>query len=233
MEFVEALKTGMMVKRYKRFLADVVLDDGTEVTVHCPNSGSMKGCWQKGWPVCISDSANLNRKYRYTLEMVHNGKCWIGINTHLANQIAKEAVNNKVIPGMDTFVKIRSEVPYGENSRVDLLGEASDGRLCFIEVKNVTLVEDGTYTFPDAVTKRGTNHLEELIHCIENGDRAAVLFVIQRSDGEGFRPCHTIDPEFATVFRKAVKAGVEVYPCLTLVSPQGVEIKGAIAPLLL
>jgi sugar fermentation stimulation protein A len=233
MEFAQALKTGVMVKRYKRFLADVILEDGTEITVHCPNSGSMKGCWQKGCPVCISDSGNLKRKYRHTLEMVHNGRCWIGINTHLANQVAKEAVRMKVISGLDTFARIRSEVPYGENSRVDLLGEASDGSLCFIEVKNVTLVEDGAYTFPDAITKRGTKHLEELIHCIENGHRAAVLFVIQRSDGEGFRPCHTIDPTFATVFSKAVNAGVEVYPCLTAVSPQGVEIKGDITPLIL
>ncbi|HHE55465.1 MAG TPA: DNA/RNA nuclease SfsA, partial [Caldithrix abyssi] len=154
MKFTQPLLPGKLIRRYKRFLADIELDDGRQVTAHCPNSGSMKTCDSPGWEVRLSQSDNPKRKLKYTWEMVHNGRCWIGINTILANKIAVEGVTNGDITELQGYEQLRTEVKYGQNSRVDLW-LAKDGQQCFVEVKNVTLVEeDGVYYFPDAVTTR-------------------------------------------------------------------------------
>ena len=224
MKFEQQLIPGKLIRRYKRFLADIELEDGQIVTAHCPNSGSMKSCNEPGWPVRLSRSDNPKRKLKYTWEMVHNGKCWIGINTILANKIAVEGVENGVIQELQGFEELRKEVKYGQNSRVDLWLK-QNGRQCFVEIKNVTLVEDdGFFYFPDAVTTRGLKHLHELMHMIEQGHRAVMLFLIQRNDGTIFKPAHHIDPEYSRVLKEAHSKGVEILPYLALVSPQEIKV---------
>ena len=196
MEFSQPLIPGILLKRYKRFLADIKLDTGEFITAHCANSGSMKTCKEPGWKVLVSKSNNPKRKLKYTWEMVHNGTCWIGINTQVPNKIASEAILNGVIPELAGYTNLKNEVKYGKNSRIDILltGDQPD---CYVEVKNVTLVEeDGFYKFPDAVTERGRKHLSELLDVVKAGGRAVMLYVIQRSDGTIFKPAYEIDPAY-------------------------------------
>ena len=224
MRFKEPLIEGTLIRRYKRFIADVALPDGTIVQAHCPNSGSMRTCLGEGWPVMLSDSHNPKRKLRYTWEMVHNGKCWIGINTHLANRIAEEGIRTGRIAELADYPELRAEVKYGQNSRIDLLLQR-DGRSCFVEVKNVTLVEtDGYYKFPDAVTTRGRKHLFELTEMVRQGHRAVMLFMIQRTDGTAFRPAAEIDPNYAQALRDAHRVGVEILPYLVEVTPEEITV---------
>ncbi len=224
MIFAEKLIRGRLLRRYKRFLADIELENGEIVTAHCPNSGSMKSCMQSGWQVMLSDHTNPGRKYRYTWEMIHNGKCWIGINTSVPNLIAEEAIQAEKIPELAGYHEIRREKKYGQNSRIDLL-LIRDDQQCFVEVKNVTLVEaDGCYYFPDAVTERGRKHLFELISMIDQGHRAVMLFVVQRSDGNCFRPAAHIDRQYAESLLKANRHGVEVLVYRADVSPAGIAL---------
>jgi sugar fermentation stimulation protein A len=224
MKFIKPLIPGKLIKRYKRFLADIELDSGEIITAHCPNSGSMKTCAHPGWKVMLSESDNPKRKYKYTWEIAHNGKCWIGINTMVPNRIAEEAIKEDRIPELTGFEKIRREVKYGKNSRIDLLLE-NETELCYIEVKNVTLVEeDGNYYFPDAVTSRGLKHLNELMEMKKQGHRAVMLFVIQRSDGKIFKPAAHIDPKYDEGLRTAYENGVEILVWQANVSPIKIEI---------
>lgn len=225
MKFKESLIEGILLKRYKRFLADVKLVDGQFVTAHCPNSGSMKTCKEPGWKVLLSKSDNPARKLKYTWEMVHNGKCWIGINTQLPNKIAIEAIENQKIPELNGYNEIQSEKKYGKNSRIDILLKGKSG-MCYVEVKNVTLVEaDGFYKFPDAVTERGKKHLNELLEMVKTGHRAVMLFVIQRSDGTTFKPADRIDPEYARVLKDVYHQGVEILAYQADVSPTEIKIQ--------
>ena len=224
MHFASTLVPASLIRRYNRFLADVRLEDGSELIVHCPNSGSMKTCLGEGWPVMLSDSGKPERKYRFTWEMVHNGKCWIGINTHLANRIVEEAILNDEIPELREYSEIRSEVKYGENSRIDLLLKNA-GSKCFVEVKNVTMVEeDGFYKFPDSKTERGKKHLLELSEMVRQGHRAVMFFLVQRSDGTVFKPASHIDPAYASNLVQARKKGVEILVYRAEVSPQKILI---------
>lgn len=229
MRFEQELVPATLVRRYKRFLADVQLTTGETVTVHCPNSGSMRTCLGDGWPVLISDSGNPKRKLRCTWELVHNGRCWIGINTHRANGLAEEAIVNGVISEVGGYTGVRREVRYGTNSRIDLLLENGPQR-CYIEVKNVTLVDrEGRFAFPDAVTRRGQKHLGELEAVVGEGHRGVILFVIQRSDGSSFFPADDIDPDYGALLRHAVAAGVEALAYRAHVEPGGIEIVEPIA----
>jgi len=224
MRFDEPLIPGVFLRRYKRFLVDVELADGRVVTAHCPNSGSLKTCTAPRWPVLLSDSHNPRRKLRLSWEMIHNGLCWIGINTHRANGLAAEAIESGIIPELRGYRSIRREVRYGERSRVDLLLEG-EGPPCWVEVKNVTLVDPaGRYAFPDAPTERGRRHLAELSARVRGGDRAAMLFVIQRNDGAGFVPAAGIDPAYAEALDRARDAGVEILAWRADVQPEGIEI---------
>jgi sugar fermentation stimulation protein A len=221
MIFENELLKGTMIKRYKRFMADVTLADGSVVTAHCPNSGSMKGCWEEGWDVRLSESDNPKRKLKYTLEMTHNGVCWIGTNTQHPNRIVYDAMVDGLIPELGTFAELKREVKYGTNSRIDVLGTTADGKRCYVEVKNVTMIDDdGRYAFPDAVTTRGQKHLDELITCVKAGDDAAMVFTIQRSDGSGFCTANDIDPVYAEKLLRAKDVGVKILPYLVDVSPQ-------------
>ena len=210
MKFEKPLIPGKLIKRYKRFLADIELDSGKFITAHCPNSGSMKTCANPGWKVLLSESDNPKRKYKYTWEMVHNEKCWIGINTIIPNIIAEEAIKDGTISELSRYDDIKREVKYGENSRIDILLQ-SENEKCYVEVKNVTLVEeDGNYYFPDAVTSRGLKHLNELMEMKKQGHRAVMIYVIQRSDGKTFKPAAHIDPKYTEGLKTAFDNGVEI-----------------------
>lgn len=224
MRFDVPLLEGRLIRRYKRFLADVTLADGEVVTAHCPNSGSMKMCVGEGWPVRLSRSDNPRRKLPYTLEMVHNGRCWIGVHTGRPNHLVLEAVRAGRIAELRGYASARSEVPYGRNSRIDLLLE-DDARRCYVEVKNTTLIDgEGAFTFPDAVTVRGRKHLFELADRVEAGDRAVAFFLVQRADGDYFRPAHEIDAAFADALVEVAARGVEVLAYRAEVSPQAIEL---------
>jgi len=225
MKFEQKLIPGKLVRRYKRFLADVRLENGRIVTAHCPNSGSMKTCNQPGWPVLLSESRNPKRKLQYTWELVHNGRCWIGVNTHLANKLAVEAIRSDRISTLQGYSEIRTEVNYGRNSRIDIL-LSDPGRKCYVEVKNVTMVEaDGFYKFPDSVTSRGRKHLYELRDMLRMGHRAVMLFAIQRSDGTLFKPAVQIDPAYAASLQEVYREGVEILPYGAHVSAQEIYLK--------
>ena len=217
------LIAGTLVKRYKRFLADVMLEDGSEVTIHCPNSGSMKGCAAPGSRVYLSRSPNTDRKYPFTWELVQTDGYWAGINTGLPNRLVREAIENGTVDELQGYSAIRPEVPYGEHSRIDLLLENPDGR-CFVEVKNVTLVENGQAMFPDAVTTRGQKHLQELMRVVREGDRGVIFFTVQRGDGDSVSPADIIDPEYGRLLRLAIQSGVEALAYRALVTPDEIKL---------
>lgn len=224
MKFLIKLLSGTLVKRYKRFLADVVLESGEEITVHCPNSGSMKSCANPGWQVLLSRSDNPKRKYPYTWEMVHNGKCWIGINTGIPNTIVAEAITEGKIKDLSGYENLTREVKYGKNSRIDILLSRGDEK-CYVEVKNVSLVEeDGNYYFPDSVTERGTKHLFELTAMVNQGHRSVMFYVIQRSDGRIFMPAAHIDIKYTKALQDARANGVEIMVYQACVSPESITI---------
>ncbi len=225
MLFPEPLIKGTLIKRYKRFMADVQLEDGSVVTAHCPNSGSMKTCNEPGWQVLLSESDNPKRKLKYTWEQVHNGTCWIGVNTILANKLAVEAIQKGWIPELNGYDKLETERKYGQNSRIDIL-LSSDEEKCYVEVKNVTLVEeDGFYKFPDSVTTRGLKHLYELREMVAQGNRAVMLFAIQRSDGSLFKAAEMIDPKYASALKEVHRQGVEILVYRAEINPKGIELK--------
>jgi sugar fermentation stimulation protein A len=225
MKFAQPLIPGKLVKRYKRFLADIELESGEVITAHCPNSGSMKSCQIPGWKVMLSYHDNPGRKFQYTWEMVYNGTCWIGINTRIPNQIAEEAIRNKVIPALNGYTEVRREVSYGQNSRIDILLK-NERQICYTEVKNVTLVEDDCfYYFPDSVTKRGRKHLYELINMVKQNHRAVMLYVIQRSDGSTFKPAAHIDPAYAESLNEAYENGVEILVYQADVNPDSIILR--------
>lgn len=222
MEFDQKLIAGRWVKRYKRFLLDVELECGECVTAHCANPGSMLGCGAPGARVMLSHRPAPHRKLHYSLELVRAGRVWAGVNTALTNRIASEAIAQGLVPGLRGFADIRPEVAYG-NSRFDfLLDDPNRGRM-WVEVKNVTMAENGVALFPDAVTARGARHVRELAHAVSIGQKATVLFIVQRADVDAFAPAERIDPDFAAALREAARAGVAVQACACSVSPQRIR----------
>ncbi len=220
---------GVLIKHYKRFLADIELDDGSVATAHCPNSGSMLGCNRPGSPVMLSISPNAGRKLPYTWELVQVDGYWVGLNTMLPNRLAEEAILDGTIAELQGYERLRREVPYGsERSRIDILLEGKQGR-CYVEVKNVTLVEGGLALFPDAVTERGQKHLRELMAVVRNGDRGVILFTVQRGDGTAVAPADTIDPVYGRLLREAVANGVEALAYRARVEPEAIRLTGRLA----
>jgi sugar fermentation stimulation protein A len=221
MKFDKPLESCRLIKRYKRFLADVVHPELGELTVHCPNTGSMKNCWEPGWNAWVLDSGNPKRKYLHTWVVSESAQGEvIGINTHFANEVVYEALQQGLIPELDSFVELKREVKYGsENSRIDFLTVNEKAQKCYIEVKSVTLHEgEGIGSFPDAVSVRGQKHLRELMVCVEAGHRAVLLFVVQHSAIEQVIPAHHIDSTYAELLQKAVNLGVEVLVYNTKIS---------------
>ena len=226
--FFPTLITGVLIKRYKRFLADVELDNGKKLTVHCPNSGSMKGCAISGSKIWLSKSDNPRRKYKYTWELIQTPDTMIGINTLLPNKLVKQAIENKEIEELSGYDHVKAEVKTSAHTRLDLMLEKDTGEKCFVEIKNCTLVEDKTAMFPDAVTLRGQKHLEELEHLVSIGSRGVIFFLIQRMDAEKFRPADEIDPSYAAKLKKAFKNGVEIITRDTLINSHVVKIRNFI-----
>ena len=222
MRFASPLVRGILIRRYQRFLAEVRLDDGRLITAHCPNSGSMKGCNVPGREVLLSAADNPKRKTRYTWELIHLPSTWVGINTLTANRLLAEAAKDKGIPELGPFDKLLSEVKLG-NSRIDFCLYRGEVAL-FVEVKNVTLVENGTAYFPDAPTARGRKHLQELIDAIDRGHRSAMFYVVQREDANRFSAAAHIDPAYAQTLRRAHEAGVNIVAYRARVSPQEIYL---------
>ncbi len=216
MDFAQPLARGALVSRYKRFFADVVLDDGTPITAHCPNPGAMLGLNVPGLPVWVSRSDDPKRKLAHTLELVDVDGGLVGINTMHPNRLVAEALSLSAIPELTGYSSHRREVKYGQNSRVDFLLERDGRPPCWLEVKNCHLRRGGTLAeFPDCVAARSLKHLRELEAMVAAGDRAVVLFVVQRTDCDAFAACQELDPAFARGLDQAADAGVEVliYGC--------------------
>ncbi|KZK93429.1 Sugar fermentation stimulation protein A [Pseudovibrio sp. Ad5] len=213
MQFDVPLVTGRLIKRYKRFLADVALDDGgAEITAHCANSGSMMGLKDPGIKVWLTPNDDPKRKLKYSWEMLEIDGAMVGINTSRPNGLVEEAIEAGRIPELVGYEKLRREVKYGKNSRIDILLEGEGDKRTYVEVKNVTLArEGGIAEFPDAVTARGAKHLDELADMVREGHRSAMVFLIQRDDCDALVLARDIDPKYGEAFDAAVKAGVEVY----------------------
>lgn len=208
MRFETALKTGRLVRRHKRFLADVILDSGEAVIAHVPNTGSMKSTDAPGSPVALSHHPDPQRKLAWTLELVRTGRCWVGVNTSRPNRIVEQAIAAGRIGPLRGYPEIRREVRYGERSRVDLLLEGRRG-LSYVEVKNVTYRVGRQGRFPDAVTARGARHLVELREMVRQGHRGVIFFLVNRDDCASFAPACDIDPYYCEVLRDVVPGGVE------------------------
>lgn len=222
MKFDTPLIHGTLIKRYKRFLTDVKLDDGIEVIAHCTNSGSMKTCIEEGAEVYLSPAKDPKRKTKFTWEMIKINGDWVGINTSHPNLIAYEAIKKGEIKQLQGYDHVQREVKTG-NSRIDIMAQ-NKHETCFIEVKNVTMKDGNHARFPDAVTTRGKKHLDELMALKKEGIRAVMLYIIQRSDVEIFAPAHDIDPDYANTLKKAYKEGVEIIPLQVKVSPEKIII---------
>jgi sugar fermentation stimulation protein A len=220
------LYSGTLVKRYKRFLADIKLDTGELITAHCPNTGPMTGVCQIGAPVQVSFHDNPKRKLAYTWETIEIDRVWIGINTALPNKLIRIALEQHLFPELGEYQKIRSEVVYGHDSRSRIDFLLMDGeRSIYLEVKNTTWSIDDVAIFPDTETTRGQKHLRELIDVMPQ-DRAVMLYLINRGDMAKFSPGDTTDPVYGQLLRTAVAKGLEVLPCRFEVSPEGVKYLG-------
>lgn len=208
MQFEKLIK-GKLVKRYKRFLADIILENGEEITAHVPNSGAMTSCIEENCDVWVTFHDNDKRKLKYTLELTKMGENLICTNTGVANKIAIEAIQNGVIKELQGYENLKPEQKYGENSRIDILLE-NENEKCYVEVKSVSLKIDDYLAFPDSVTSRGTKHLNELAQMVKDGHRAVMLYVIQRTDNLPFKLACQIDKKYCEAFKEVTKNGVEV-----------------------
>lgn len=226
MVFNDKLIHGRLVKRIKRFLAEVQLDDGTIAMAHCTNSGSMKSCLEEGAEVYLSPARDSKRWTRYTWEMIKINGSWVGINTSNPNKLAYEGITGNKIPGLEGYTTVRKEVVY-KDSRFDIFAENSFGK-CFVEVKNVSLKEGNFALFPDSVTERGQKHLNTLVEVKKEGIRAVMLYIVQRMDVDCFTAAALIDPMYAHALKNAVNEGVEVIAMQVKVTPEDIQFSGTL-----
>lgn len=218
MQLPSPLFAGILVRRYKRFFADVELLDGTIVTAHTPNTGSMKQCAVPGYPVLISKADDPKRKLKYTLELIRVGDYWLDTHTQRTNRVVEEALRKDWIEGLSGFAVI-PEFKIG-SSRIDFLLEKGSDKV-LVEVKNVTLIKGvSTACFPDAVTTRGQKHLRELLEAKAQGYRAVIFFLVQRGEARDFSPADDIDPEYGRLLREVVAGGVEALAYKTEVTTE-------------
>lgn len=226
------LTTGTLIKRYKRFLADVDLPGLGVVTAHCPNTGSMASCWEPGAPVRLSRSDNPNRKLPWTLECVDMGRGWVGVNTSRVNRAIQAAIEHGSINELTGYEQVRSEpaVVFDGHppSRFDFRLEGGGRPPCYVEVKNTTLLLGESVQFPDAVTERGRKHLELLALAVHRGHRGVILFAVNRPEGRWFEPAAGIDPEYADTLARAVDAGVEVVVARLRHGENTLEVTGTV-----
>ncbi len=226
--FESPLLEGTLLRRYKRFLADIQLADGREVTAHCHNSGSMLGMKEPGSQVRVRHVDDPKRKLQWTWELVRplDTDCWVGCNTHRPNQVAEWAIRTGQVPGLTAEQGLRREVKYGQNSRIDLLLGNDDAGRTYVEVKNTTLAREDLALFPDAVTARGAKHMDELAAMVKEGHRGVVLFFVNRSDTTRFDVARDIDPAYGEAFDRALEMGVEALPLGMDVGPDGWTVRG-------
>lgn len=230
MKFAEPLRQARLLRRYKRFLADIETQGGEVLTIHCPNTGSMKNCAEPGFGVWYSTSDNPKRKYPHTWEMAedHNGHM-IGINTGAANRLVEEAILDGVVEPLKGYGSISREVKYGqENSRIDLLLSEASRPDCYVEVKSVTLLAEEQGYFPDAVTTRGQKHLRELAEIASSGRRAVLFFCVQHTGIPSVAAAKEIDPAYATELEIARQAGVEVLCYRCHISPTELRLADSV-----
>ena len=224
MDFENELISGVLIKRYKRFLVDIKLKDKI-ITAHCPNPGSMKGLAQEGEKVWLEERINPNAKLPYSWKLSQlSDDTLIVVDTTLANQVVLEALQKKAIPSLEHYSKISAEVKYGANSRLDFLLESECGSLCYLEVKSISLSENGTGLFPDSVTKRGTKHLNELSHIATKGHRSIIFYLIQRTDVSRWDLACNIDKDYCLAFNMAQKNGVEAMAYTANISTNEIEL---------
>ena len=230
MQFSTPLIPARLIRRYKRFLADCRLEDGREVTAHCANPGSMMGLAIEGSKIWLEPNDDPKKKLKYGWRLVdHENGHFTGVDTSVPNRALKEALEKREIAALSDYSVVRPEVKYGENSRIDFLLSGDGLRDAWVEVKSVTLSRQaGLAEFPDSVTARGAKHMAELAKMAEAGDRAIVLFLVQRTDCDRMVPAADIDPNYAKALGDAVAAGVEAIALSTHISPKGVEIAGDI-----
>lgn len=222
MIFPKPLVHGKLIKRYKRFLVDVELDNGDVVVAHTSNSGSMKTCLEEGAEVFLTYVEDPKRKTKYTWEMIKINNSWVGINTAVPNLLVYEAVRNQQFPELKGYTFVKREVKF-DDSRFDVFA-SNEEEECFIEVKNVSMKVEDYARFPDAVTSRGKKHLNTLMKARREGKRAVMVYVIQRADVEKFAPASDIDPDYAKTLKEACENGVEVYPIRAVVTPERIEL---------
>ncbi len=230
MKYTPALQSATLLRRHKRFLADVALPDGRRTTIHCPNTGSMLGCAEPGWTVWMSTSDNPKRKYAHTWELVERDDgVLIGVNTGLSNRLVGEAIEQGTIEPLAGYDSIRREVVVEAGSRMDFVLEGAGRRRCVVEVKNVSAaVEGGVAFFPDAVSIRAQRHLEVLGRCLDAGDRAVLMYCVQRGDVAEVRPADHIDATYGAMLREARDAGVEMYAYVASPTPDEVRLERAV-----
>ncbi len=224
------LLPGILVKRYKRFFADIELASGEIITAHCPNTGPMTGVYLPGNPVLVSPSDNPKRKLAYTWELIQvcdTVPTWVGVNTGLPNRAIKLALESRLFPELGNYSVIQPEVVYGKDkkSRVDFW-LTGDTKPIFLEVKNTTWAIEQLALFPDTVTERGQKHLRELIDVVRQGSRAVMLYFINRGDCTSFAPGDSADRIYGELFRQAINVGVEILPCRFDVTPEGISYLG-------
>lgn len=222
MRFQQPTHQCKILKRYKRFLADIELKTKEVVVAHTPNTGSMKECWAPNWKALVTESNNPKRKLKYTLEMTHNGRSWIGVNTSLTNKLAIEAIEKGVIEELQGYPELKPEKKVGK-SRIDIFLSGND-RDCYVEVKNVTLNENQKALFPDAVSTRGLKHLHELTELKKQGNRCCMLYIVQREDVDSFSVAKEIDSAYDEGLKLALEAGVEVLVYGCSLSPKEIKV---------
>ncbi|MFD1006585.1 DNA/RNA nuclease SfsA [Oceanisphaera ostreae] len=241
MQFLSSLQQGQLIKRYKRFLADVIPNGASgedSLTIHCPNTGKMTGCAEPGWTVYFSTSDNAKRKYAHTWELVKNGQDdFICVNTTRANQLVAEALAQRQIPQLAQYSEIKAEVRYGhENSRIDFLLREAGQPDCYVEVKSVTLLDDtilegkeqvdaqGQGYFPDTQSVRAQKHVRELMQCVQDGQRAVLLFCVLHTGITRVSPAHHLDPVYGALITEALAAGVECIAWQANITPEGMQL---------
>ncbi|WP_417463354.1 DNA/RNA nuclease SfsA [Kordiimonas sp.] len=232
MKFEHTLQKGTLIKRYKRFLADVELPSGEVVVAHCANSGSMLGCKAPGSTVWLSPNTNPKAKLNWRWEMLDVNGALVGINTSRPNAIVEEAILNGDIAELSGYRSLRREVKYGTASRIDILLEdpqkTDAAQKCYVEVKNVTLRVEDEAQFPDSVTTRGAKHLRELMDMVAEGHRAVMVYLVQRGDCEAFAPAAHIDKVYAETLGEAAKAGVELLCYTCDLSEEAINVAGTL-----
>jgi sugar fermentation stimulation protein A len=204
------LVRGILLKRYKRFLADVRMDGGGVVTAHCPNTGSMRECSESERPVFLSQHDDPKRKYPYTWQLIQMPASLVGVNTLLPNRLVAGAIKAECIPELGGYSEIHREVTVGRRSRIDLRLSQQGRRPCYVEIKNCTLVENTIASFPDAVTQRGRKHINRLRELTAAGNRCVMFYLVQRMDATVFQPADSIDPLYGVALRRASQAGMEI-----------------------